>query len=199
MNIFYMNLISQKCQSKKLINSCNSKKNDSKNSTLAIMVDEYLEEYGNSYDWEDKWWGDKNITWSEAIERAWRSRFDNGKMHGHQCRVAHKLDKGLETSLSDNIQPNNFNNFESVYSWIKLVTDRVKGLGVTTAYDVARRLGVWLNMQPTMVYLHAAAAEGAKKIGIKGKIVPLNDFPIEIQKLGATHAENFLCIYKNRL
>ena len=36
------------------------------------MVDEYLEEYGNSYDWEDKWWGDKNITWSEAIERAWR-------------------------------------------------------------------------------------------------------------------------------
>jgi hypothetical protein len=44
-----MNLISQKCQSKKPFSSCNSKKKDSKNSTLATMVDEYLEEYGNCY------------------------------------------------------------------------------------------------------------------------------------------------------
>jgi len=160
------------------------------------MVDKYLEEYGNSYDWEDKWWGDKNITWSEAIERAWRSRFENGKMHPHQRRVAHQLEEGLKVSLSDNIQPDNFNNFESIYSWIKSVTDRVKSLGVTTAYDVARRLGAWLDMQPTMVYLHAGAAEGAKKLGIEGEIVSLNDFPREIHKLGATHAENFLCIYK---
>ncbi|MDY6902998.1 MAG: hypothetical protein SWZ49_33735 [Cyanobacteriota bacterium] len=194
-----MNSISQKCQSKKPITSCNSKKNDSKNSTLADMVDEYLKEHGNSYDWEDKWWGDRNITWSEAIERAWRSLMENGKMHGHQRRVAHKLKEGLEFSLSDNIQPDDFNNFESIYSWIKSVTDRVKGLGVTTAYDVARRLGAWLNMLPTMVYLHAGAAEGAKKLGIEGETVSLNDFPQEIQKLGAVHAENFLCIYKNRL
>jgi hypothetical protein len=194
-----MNSISQKCQSKKLIASCNSKKNDSNNSTLADMVDEYLEEYGNSYDWEDQWWGDKNLTWSEAIERAWRSLMENGKMHGHQRRVAHKLKEGLEVSLSDNIQPDDFNNFESIYSWVKSVTDRVKGLGVTTAYDVARRLGAWLNMQPKIVYLHAGAAEGAKKLGIEGETVSLNDYPIEIQKLGATHAENFLCIYKKYL
>ena len=43
------------------------------------------------------------------------------------------------------------------------------------------------------------AAEGANKLGIEGETVSLNDFPQEIQKLGATHAENFLCIYKNRL
>lgn len=88
---------------------------------------------------------------------------------------------------------------KSIYSWIKSVTDRVKGLGITTAYDVARRLGAWLNMQPTMVYLHAGAAEGANKLGIEGETISLNNFPREIQKLGATHAENFLCIYKNRL
>lgn len=163
------------------------------------MVDEYLKEHGNSYDWEDKWWGDKNLTWSEALSRAWRSRFENGKMHGHQRRVAHKLKEGLKVSLSDNIQPNDFNDFHSVYKWVKSVTDRVKGLGATTAYDVARRLGVWIGMQPTMVYLHAGAAVGAKKLGMEGETVSLNDFPREIQKLGATHAENFLCIYKNRL
>ena len=163
------------------------------------MVDEYLEEYGNSYDWEDKWWGDKNITWSEAIERAWQSRFENGKMHGHQRRVAGKLYLGLEACLNQNRSPNNFDDFHAVYSWLESITIPINGLGATTTYDVARRLGAWLGMQPTMVYLHAGAAEGAKKLGIEGETVSLNDFPQEIQKLGATHAENFLCIYKNRL
>lgn len=120
-------------------------------------------------------------------------------MPPHQRRVAHKLKEGLDVSLSDNVQPDNFNNFESIYSWIKSVTDRVKGLGVTTAYDVARRLVAWLNMQPTRVYLHAGAAEGAKKLGIEDDTVSLNDFPIEIQELGATHAENFLCIYSEKI
>ena len=192
----------QKCRSKKPISdfsNCNSKKVDAQNSTLATLVAKYLEEYEHCYKDEDKWWGDKTITWSQAVERAWRSRFENGKMHGHQRRVAHKLEEGLEVSLRNNIQPDDFNNFESVYSWIKSVTDRVKGLGVTTAYDVARRLGAWLNMLPTMVYLHAGAAEGAKKLGIEGETVSLHDFPQVIQKLGATHAENFLCTYKNRL
>jgi hypothetical protein len=194
-----MNSISQKCQSKKPFSSCNSKKKDSKNSTLATMVDEYLEEYGNCYQKEDQWWGDKTITWSEAVERAWRSRFENGKMHGHQRRVAGKLDLGLEACLNQNQQPDNFDDFHAVYSWVESITQKISGLGVTTAYDVARRLGAWLNMQPTMVYLHAGAVEGAKKLGIEGETVSLNDFPEEIQKLEATHAENFLCIYKNRL
>jgi hypothetical protein len=197
-----MNSNHQNCRSKKPISNssnCNSKKKDSKNSTLATMVDEYLEKYGNSYDWEDKWWGDKNITWSEAVKRAWRSRFENGRMHGHQRRVAHKLEEGLKVSLSDNIPSSRFSDFHSIYQWVKSVTDRVSGLATTTAYDVARRLGAWLGMQPKIVYLHAGAAEGAKKLVIKGETVSLNDFPQEIQKLGATHAENFLCIYKNRL
>ncbi|MGB5966831.1 MAG: hypothetical protein WBG70_00760 [Spirulinaceae cyanobacterium] len=191
--------LSQKCQSKKSISSCNSKKSNSKNSTLATMVDEYIEEYGNSYDREDKWWGDKKITWSEAIERAWRSRLEDGKMHSHQRRVASKLDEGLKISLSYNRQPDSFDDFQDIYSWIESITIPVDGLGEMTAYDVARRLGAWLSMQPEKVYLHRGAAEGAKKSSIKGKAVYLNNFPQEIQKLGATHAENFLCIYKNRL
>lgn len=197
-----MNLISQKCQSKKPIASCNSKKNDSKNSTLATMVDEYLEEYKDKdcYQKEDKWWGDKTITWSEAVERAWRSLIEDGKMHCHQCNVGkQKLDEGLKICLSHNRQPDSFNDFHDIYCWIESITRSTYRLGSVTAYDVARRLGAWLGMQPKIVYLHAGAAEGAKKLGIEGETVFLNDFPQEIQKLGATHAENFLCIYKNRL
>lgn len=50
-----------------------------------------------------------------------------------------------------------------------------------------------------MVYLHAGTREGAKKLDIEGDVALLSDFPKEIQSLGATHAENFLCLYKNRL
>ena len=118
-------------------------------------------------------------------------------MHGHQCRVAAKLPEGLRVSLNDNIQPENFNSFHDLYLWVESVASRVNGIGSTTTYDVARRLSVWRNLEPQMVYLHAGTAKGAKKLGVTGKVAPLNAFPLEIQELGATHAENFLCIYKD--
>ena len=194
-----MNLESRNCRSKKPISNCYSKKNNGENNILATLVTEYLTEYEDCYKNEDRWWGDKNITWTEAIERAWRSRFENGKMHGHQCRVAGKLHLGMEACLNRNYQVIDFDSFHAVYSWVESVTRPINGLGATTTYDVARRLGAWLGMQPEMVYLHAGAAEGAKNLGIEGEMVSLNDFPDEIQNLRATHAETFLCIYKHFL
>ena len=133
------------------------------------------------------------------MKRAWESRLSNTKMHGHQCRVANKLAEGFKVAFSDGIQPEDLHNFQSLYDWVKSVVDRVKGLGATTAYDVARRLGAWLRLEASVVYLHAGTSAGARKLGIKGAIAPLSAFPKEIQSLGATHAENFLCIYKDQL
>lgn len=176
---------------------CNSKKHNLIDDQLQIQVNEYLNEWGDSYNCEDKWWGDKNLDWEAALERAWNSRVCNGKMHGHQCRVAAKLPEGLRVSLDDNIQPECFNSFHDLYCWVESVANRVKGIGPTTTYDVARRLGLGMGFKPEMVYLHAGTAKGAKKLGVTDKVVPLNAFSLEIQRLGATHAENFLCIYKD--
>ena len=192
--------MNSKCQIKKSTSSCNSKTPDSQHRSLATLVDEYLEEYGNSYDCEDRWWGEKTISWSEAVERAWESIMSNGKMNGHQCLVGkQKLDEGLQICLSHNRQPDSFNDFHDIYAWIESITKDVKGIGSLTTYDIARRLGTWLGMQPQKVYLHAGAMRGARKLGIQGHMVSLDNFPSEIQKLGATHAENFLCIYKDYL
>ncbi len=179
---------------------CNSKKVNAENTTLTTLVTQYFQKYEHCYKEEDKWWGDKNITWSEAVKRAWQSVGEKGKMHPHQYRVGkEKLGKGLKICLSRNKQSDSFKDFDDIYSWIKSITKPTDGLGLVTTYDVARRLGAWLRVQPKMVYLHGGAAEGAKKLGIKGEIVSLNDFPKEIQSLGATHAENFLCICKDFL
>lgn len=111
----------------------------------------------------------------------------------------HSLPAGLRVSLNDNIHPESFNSFHDLYLWVESVASRVNGIGSTTTYDIARRLSVWRNLVPEMVYLHAGTAKGAKKLGVTGKIAPLSAFPLEIQELGATHAENFLCIYKNAI
>jgi hypothetical protein len=179
--------------------NCKSKKQSLDKSSLQRLVDEYLHSYGDSYEREDQWWGAKTLAWENAIVRAWNSRLENGKMHGHQRRVANKLPEGLKVALSDKKQPEEFKDFQSLYDWVKSVVSRVRGLGFTTAYDVARRLGAWLRLEPSVVYLHAGTAAGANKFGIEGEVAQLSAFPEEIQSLGATHAENFLCIYKAQL
>ena len=179
--------------------ACHKHKNQSiKVKNLEMLVKDYLCKYEDSYEPEDQWWAESS-TWEKALERAWNSRLENGKMHRHQCHVAPKLPEGLKIALAANIQPDRFTDFHQLYSWIKSITACVIGLGNTTTYDVARRLGVWMKIQPELVYLHAGSAKGAKKLGIEGESVILTAFPHEIQKLGATHAENFLCHNKDEI
>jgi hypothetical protein len=62
-------------------------------------------------------------------------------MHGHQHRVAHKLSAGLAIALTEQVNPEDFQDFQSLYDWVKSIAGRVSGLGLVTTYDVARRLG----------------------------------------------------------
>ncbi|MDY7006454.1 MAG: hypothetical protein SWX82_21675 [Cyanobacteriota bacterium] len=156
---------------------------------------DYLKYYDNYYTFQEQWWGDKNLNWEGALERAWMSRFPDGKMHSHQRRVSSKLGVGLRVSLADGLQPP-LETFEQLYDWVESVTNRVKGLGAMTTYDVAQRLGMWLKLYPTIIYLHQGTSAGAEKFNVRGKTATLDAFPPEIQQLGAAHAENFLCIYK---
>jgi len=156
-----------------VLQSCKSKKQPLDQSSLQLLIDEYIHRWGDSYKLEDHWWGDKTLTWEEAIARAWRSRLSHEKMHGHQCRVANKLHEGLEVALDDKKQPEDFKDFQSVYDWVQSIVAHVKGLGATTAYDVARRLGAWLKLKPVVVYLHAGTAAGARKFGVEGEIASL--------------------------
>jgi len=182
-----------------VLQNCKGQKQPPDENSLQLLVDEYIHRWGDSYEIEDQWWGDKTLTWEEAIARAWKSRLSHGRMHGHQCRVANRLADGLAVALADGIQPESLKDFQSLHIWVKSVVDRVRGLGTTTAYDIARRLGAWLRLEPSKVYLHAGTAAGARKFGVEGEVAPLSAFPKELQSLGATHTENFLCIYKDRL
>ena len=75
-------------------------------------------------------------------------------------RVANKLSEGLKVALADKVQPESFKDFQALHNWVQSIVRRVRGLGATTAYDVARRLGAWLGIKPVVVYLHAGTAIG---------------------------------------
>ncbi len=179
-----------------------SKPPSSGEKTLLELVEEYLQDWGDCYSNEAQWWGDRTLDWKSAQKRAWESCWANGKMHSHQCQLgAEKLKEGLRIALADNVQSDRFETFEQLYEWVESVTNQVFRLGELVTYDVALRLGMWLNLEPAAVYLHGGSREGAKKfnVDVKEKTATLSTFPPEIQKLGATHAENFLCIYKDCL
>ncbi|MCT7994932.1 hypothetical protein [Laspinema olomoucense] len=59
--------------------------------TLADWVNDYLGRFRTCYLAQTQWWGDRTLTWDAALERAWLSRFADGKMHPHQRRVSSKL------------------------------------------------------------------------------------------------------------
>ena len=183
------------CKSNKKNQNCSSKKADGRKFSLAEQVADYRKNWIDCYKPEDAYWADPNLSWLQKVERAWRSQWQ-GKMYPHQCRPGKKrLEKGLNACKANFKQHKDFNNFEDIYNWIESITKLIDNLGPITTYDVARRLGASLGLNPKKVYLHGGSAKGAIKLGIRGKRVPLSEFPKEIQELGATHAENFLCIY----
>ncbi|MGK7922265.1 MAG: hypothetical protein AB4080_19895 [Trichodesmium sp.] len=183
----------------KTLPNCNNKPIVCQETKLAGLVEEYLKIYKDYYNIQAKWWGDRRLDWRNALERAWISKDECGKIHSHQRRVGFdKLSYGLKLSIADDRQPH-FQRFEQLYEWIESISNRVQGLGEMTTYDVAQRLGMWLELYPTVVYLQRGGSKGAAKLNIRGKTAPLDAFPQEIQLLGTSHAENFLCIYKDYL
>ncbi|MDY6803319.1 MAG: hypothetical protein SXA11_05865 [Cyanobacteriota bacterium] len=181
---------------------CNNKPPSSGKKRLSELVEEYLQNWGDFYQNEAQWWGNQTLDWKSAQKRAWESRRADGKMSRHQHRVgSEKLKEGLRIALIDNIQSDRFETFEQLYEWVKSVAHQVDGLGELVTYDVALRLGMWLNLEPAVVYLHRGTRDGAKKfnVNVKEKTATVSAFPPEMQELGATHAENFLCIYKEHL
>lgn len=133
----------------------------------------------------------------------------NGKKHysSHFNRRTKKTMKDIETELLKNIVDiSKCKTFIKLYDLIYSLTKSILGAGKLTIYDIALRIGAFLKLYPTEVYLHAGALVGANKIGVyleKGsKTVDKSIFVAidpSFEKLDCKQIENFLCIYKNLL
>lgn len=135
-----------------------------------------------------------------AIERAARSRDAAGKCFNHQSRVplpvleeyANRLREFKRTLARPDL------NFEELLGLAEHC--RIKGIGPVTTYDVAVRLGAYLEVYPERLYLHAGVTEGARNLGldVSGEYLEADDLPWEITAVFGDDLnviEDFLCAY----
>lgn len=143
----------------------------------------------------------KNL--QNAIKIAAKSIDQNGKIHNHQRRIgAFVLNLFATELLQYENDIEKVNNFDSLYNIIKTIN--FTNIGNLTVYDVATRIGAYMNIFPDKIYLHAGAKVGAKNLlgNIKGKqFLKMSDLPNGFLKYDITayEFEDIFCIFRDEL
>lgn len=154
-----------------------------------------------------------------AVARAVEARDALGKHHNHQSKVDIRARRTLGRSIVarkaevsrivKGAKRGRFDGFDALHDFI----DEIKpyGIGPVTVYDVAVRVGAYLGISPTSVYMHAGVRQGfnvlarvmywpmggaclshAKQYGK----VPIALFPSPLDSLRADDVEDILCTYR---
>lgn len=143
----------------------------------------------------------------EAVWIAVASKRRNGKMHSHQTKVGidARREFGYRIITEFNAEgrlttPKTFARFHDTLWEI-----RPEGIGPLTTYDVATRIGAYLELEPVEIYLHTGARAGwnamvgDQPLIVVGDRVPPGLWPAPLRQLTADQAEDFLCTYRDTL
>lgn len=135
-----------------------------------------------------------------AIKYASTGKNPDDKMNQHQWHVGYK--KGLQGFNELKIvlaEIKTCRKFDDVFSLTEKVKADIHGLGDLWSYDTALRIGFNLKIYPQQVFVQRGVVKGVKMVlngkRPKGRSLPINVFPNELQVLKAYEIENFLCIY----
>lgn len=137
---------------------------------------------------------------AQAIRIAALSTNQEGKRLSHQRRIPASVLKQFAEELAQReAEIASCGDFEALHRLVVGVCEPIDGAGELLAYDVAFRIGAYLGIEPTRVYLHAGTKKGARRLGISGNVVDMADLPEELHVLKPWQAEDFLCIYAKHL
>jgi hypothetical protein len=90
--------------------------------------------------------------------------------------------------------------FDNLHGFLRAAFSRIHGIGSLYTYDTTLRLGFFLKLTPTKVYLHAGTRKGARALGFRnGDFVKVSDLPNSLADLVPYEIEDFLCIFKPRI
>lgn len=151
-------------------------------------------------------WTLKAETIKEAIHRACMSRGEDGKLWHHQGRVWQRNLEAYERKLNE---PYFYHGIEdSEYFWELMIycrqaSAKTPGIGPVTEYDVAMRIGGWLDLEPEHLYFHAGVTEGLRALGVA---IPRGLYCIDRERLpeffqdkNLDIVESFLCGYRSEI
>lgn len=147
-------------------------------------------------DWIDEYLQSPNAV--KVMNRKWEMMFIH-RLHkenyaGYNEKASDRWKRTIETRCET---LNKHTSFDELYKAVKGITEH--GIGELSKYDTATCLGCERRIYPTVVYLHAGTAEGARALGVTGVAANKEQF-VEIckafGKLEPIQIEDFLCIYK---
>jgi len=139
-------------------------------------------------------------TFHEAMTVAAKAIDHRNKIHPHQCRLGRialeAFGNRLQKYESQLLQAQSFDEILTVVRQAK-----VPKICKTTFYDTAHRIGLYRQIPPDRIYLHAGTEIGVKNLfgPLHGKkFLLLSEMPPEFQRpdLSASDLEDILCIYK---
>jgi hypothetical protein len=129
-----------------------------------------------------------------------RHRPHDHKRHPHQWRIP-------GASLKQAARRLNFSHdrlaaaadFETLHRTIDEEIGGIRGIGPLAVYDIAHRIGAFLEKTPRLVYLHAGTRMGARLLGFRGPTLDPEHLPPAFTRLSAAEIEDCLCIYRSDL
>ena len=138
-----------------------------------------------------------------AIELACKSEnVTDGKLlvHKHQRRVGRIALKEAARHLipiASSIEQ--VADFEHLHGLIDSQIRHVPRIGDLAIYDISERIGWFLAVEPTRVFLHADTLTGARNLLDRklSKHLDLSELPDCFQSLSASEIETILCVHKD--
>lgn len=130
--------------------------------------------------------------------------------NSHQYRMTRETIKEAHEKLPA-AGLDRYDNFADIHAAVTEIASGIKKFGQLATYDFTERYAYSRGILPDGVYLHAGVAIGARELkrmgcnlkivdlGKRGSMIEMSSLPTPIAELGALHAENFLCIYKDLL
>lgn len=167
--------------------------------TIETCVNDYIRRFRKGASDEMAFFANQP-TLSEAIRISARSGREDGKRHPHQCRILGSVLREAEQKLhecAETLQA--ANDFDALLAAVDSIIRPIHGIGELAVYDIAHRLGAFLNLEPQKVHLHQGTRVGAASLGFHGSFINRDDLPAAFSPLSAAEVEDCLCIYKDDL
>lgn len=144
----------------------------------------------------------RELNLKTAISRAALCRNTDGTRHPHQYRIPYvSLQEAKRQLLANQRRIRASESFEQLHTVVEALISGISMIGPLVIYDVATRIGAFLGLTPSVVYLHRGTRQGARALGFSRarKTLLVNELPAELAGLKPHELEDFLCIYKEQL
>jgi len=143
-------------------------------------------------------WFRRQPSLRHSIDRAARAVDARERRYSHQYRIKRQsIVHARAVLLAAEAQITGALSFDDLLRLITGQLREVRGVGPLYRYDTTFRIGAYLGLLPTSVYLHAGTRAGARALGLAyGKeSLEMSEIPAELRHRAPHEIEHILCIY----